>query len=160
MQTHTDRRSPSQVKVGHRGGAEQGKVQALPRFFHAHHQNLHRGLVIVSTLSFAFGMREEPDIRIFIEASSSFRLLPCASCLVSQGRSVVARGCDTERPRVVRKTITWGSRSKWTGINVKGIKWLVKRIKVARINTYPPVDKTAYPHLFRTSTADNPLFHH
>ena len=36
MQTHTDRRSPSQVKVGHRGGAEQGKVQALPRFFHAH----------------------------------------------------------------------------------------------------------------------------
>jgi hypothetical protein len=36
MQTHTDRRSPSQVKVGHRGGAEQGKVQALTRFFHAH----------------------------------------------------------------------------------------------------------------------------
>jgi hypothetical protein len=36
MQTHTDRRSPSQVKVGHRGRAEQGKVQALPRFFHAH----------------------------------------------------------------------------------------------------------------------------
>ena len=35
MQTHTDRRSPSQVKVGHRGGAEQGKVQALTRFFHA-----------------------------------------------------------------------------------------------------------------------------
>jgi len=34
MQTHTDRRSPSQVKVGHRGGAEQGKVQALTRFFH------------------------------------------------------------------------------------------------------------------------------
>src|SRR5579864_6139330 len=36
MQTHTDRRSPSQVKVGHRGRAEQGKVQALTRFFHAH----------------------------------------------------------------------------------------------------------------------------
>jgi len=36
MQTHTDRRSPSQVKVGHRGGAEQGKVQVLTRLFHAH----------------------------------------------------------------------------------------------------------------------------
>ena len=36
MQTHTDRRSPSQVKVGHREGAEQGKVQVLTRFFHAH----------------------------------------------------------------------------------------------------------------------------
>ena len=34
MQTHTDRRSPSQVKVGHREGAEQGKVQVLTRFFH------------------------------------------------------------------------------------------------------------------------------
>ena len=45
---------------------------------------------------------------------------------------------------------------KWTGINVKGIKWLVKQIKVTRINTYPPDEKTAYPHLFRTSTADNP----
>jgi hypothetical protein len=36
MQTHTDRRSPSQVRVGHREGAEQGKVQTLTRFFHAH----------------------------------------------------------------------------------------------------------------------------
>jgi hypothetical protein len=24
------------------------------------------------------------------------------------------------------------------------------------INTYPPDEKTTYPHLFRTSTADNP----
>ena len=36
MQTHTDRRSPSQVKVGHREGAGQGKVQVLTRFFHVH----------------------------------------------------------------------------------------------------------------------------
>ncbi len=36
MQTHTDRRSPSQVKVGHRGEVEQGKVQVLTRLFHAH----------------------------------------------------------------------------------------------------------------------------
>ncbi len=36
MQTHTDRRSPSQVTVGHREGAGQGKVQVLTRFFHVH----------------------------------------------------------------------------------------------------------------------------
>jgi hypothetical protein len=36
MQTHTDRRSPSQVKVGHRGGVEQDQVHVLTRLFHAH----------------------------------------------------------------------------------------------------------------------------
>ena len=36
MQTHTDRRSPSQVKVGHREGVEQYQVQVLTRLFHAH----------------------------------------------------------------------------------------------------------------------------
>src|SRR6266446_3213665 len=69
-------------------------------------------------------------------------------------KSLLTRELSPAVPKYVPGVVS--KYGKWTGINVKGIKWLVKRIKVTRINTYPPDEKTAYPHLFRTSTADNP----
>ena len=94
MQTHTDRRSPSQVKVGHRGGAEQGKVQALTRFFHAH-LSLKQTPVVVTFARLAAYNKIEQELVNFVawfpmeQQEQNFLIKPCVQGLVLNAFGVI-----------------------------------------------------------------------